>query len=173
MATFGDAAMVIAASSPYSRSGILWEAFRKYHGTDDKSNLVWQAPTRVMNPTVSQAFIDAEIERDPASAAAEYGAEFRSDIAEFVALEVLESCTAHGVFEIAPLPRIDYVAFVDPSGGSSDSFTLAISHREADGSLILDAIRERPEQEEQAGGAETHAQAAEEIWLCPRQARHG
>ena len=30
-----------------------------------------------------------------------------------------------------------------------------------------------PEQEEQAGGAQIDAQAAEEIWLCPRQARHG
>jgi hypothetical protein len=143
MATFGDAAMVIAASSPYSRSGILWEAHRKYFGVDDKSNLVWQAATRVMNPTVAQSFIDGEIERDPASAAAEYGAEFRSDIAEFVALEVLEACTARGTYEIPPLPRIDYVAFCDPSGGSSDSMTLAISHRESDGSLILDAIRER------------------------------
>jgi hypothetical protein len=30
-----------------------------------------------------------------------------------------------------------------------------------------------PEQEEQAGRAQIDAQAAEEIWLCPRQARHG
>jgi putative transposase len=29
-----------------------------------------------------------------------------------------------------------------------------------------------PDQEEQAGGAQIDAQAAEEIWLCPRQARH-
>ena len=95
-----------------------------------------------MNPTVPQDFIDAEFKRDQASAAAEYGAQFRSDIAEFVSLEVLEACTADGVFEIAPLTDIPYVAFVDPSGGSSDSFTLAISHREPDGALILDCIRE-------------------------------
>jgi hypothetical protein len=30
----------------------------------------------------------------------------------------------------------------------------------------------RTEQEKQVGGAETHAQAFEEIPLCPRQARH-
>jgi hypothetical protein len=34
-----------------------------------------------------------------------------------------------------------YVAFTDPSGGSADSFTLAIAHRDAD-SLILDVVRE-------------------------------
>lgn len=34
-----------------------------------------------------------------------------------------------------------YVAFVDPSGGSSDSFTLAISHVEGK-TTVLDAVRE-------------------------------
>jgi hypothetical protein len=142
MATFGRDAMVIAGSSPYGRSGTLWDAYKKFHGQDDPHNLVWQAATRTMNPSVPQDFVDAEYERDPISAEAEYGANFRSDIAEFVSLAVLEACRADGIFEIAPLPDIDYSAFVDPSGGSSDSFTLAISHREADGSLILDCVRE-------------------------------
>lgn len=120
MATFGSDAMVIAGSSPYSRHGALWDAFKRFHGKDDPHNLVWQAETRVMNPSVPQEFIDAEYERDPASAAAEYGAQFRSDIAEFVSLDVIESCVPDGVFEIAPLPDVRYVAFVDPSGGSSN-----------------------------------------------------
>jgi hypothetical protein len=142
MATFGDDALVIAGSSPYSRSGVLWSAYKRFHGQDDPHNLVWQAPTRVMNPSVGQDFVDREYERDPASAAAEYGALFRSDIAEFVPLEVLEACTPDGLFEIAPLSSIRYTAFVDPSGGSSDSFTLGIAHRETDGAIILDCVRE-------------------------------
>jgi len=142
MATFSDEAMVIAGSSPYSRTGVLWEAYRRYHGKDDPHNLVWQAPTRVMNPSVPQSFVDSEYERDPASAAAEYGAQFRSDIAEFVSLAAIEACTPDGLFEIAPLSNIYYVAFVDPSGGSSDSFTLAITHRERDGVIVLDCLRE-------------------------------
>jgi hypothetical protein len=125
MATFGDDGLVITGSSPYSRKGLLWDAYRKWHGKDDPHNLVWVAPTRVMNPSVPQSFIDAEYERDPASATAEYGANFRSDIAEFVSLAVLEACTAEGLFEIPPLPLVNYNAFVDPSGGSSDSMTLA------------------------------------------------
>jgi hypothetical protein len=141
MATFGSDAMVIAGSSPYARRGVLWDAFRRWHGKDDARNLVWQAATRTMNPTVRQEFVDAEFERDPASAAAEYGANFRSDVAEFVDLAVLEACTADGVFEIPPLPDIRYVAFVDPSGGSSDSMTLAIAHHD-DGVAVLDCVRE-------------------------------
>jgi hypothetical protein len=141
MATFGFDAMVIAGSSPYARRGVLWDAFKRWHGKDDARNLVWQAVTRVMNPTVPQDFIDAEFERDPASAAAEFGAEFRSDIAEFVSLDVLEACTADGVFELQPVPGTAYLAFCDPSGGSSDSMTLAISHHE-DGCAVLDCVRE-------------------------------
>jgi hypothetical protein len=95
-----------------------------------------------MNPTVPQDFIDAEYERDAASANAEYGAEFRSDVAEFVSMDVLDACTANGVFELPPISGASYVAFVDPSGGSSDSMTLAIAHRDKFGYGILDAIRE-------------------------------
>ncbi len=35
-----------------------------------------------------------------------------------------------------------YSAFVDPSGGSSDSMTLAVAHAEPDGRAVLDAVRE-------------------------------
>jgi hypothetical protein len=143
MATFGHDGMVIAASSPYARRGVLWDSYKRFHGQDDPHNLVWQAATRVMNPSVSQAFIDAEYARDPASAQAEYGAEFRSDIAEFVSLDVIESCVELGLHEIAPLKSISYVAFCDPSGGSSDSMTLAIAHKNDDGVIILDCIREQ------------------------------
>jgi hypothetical protein len=141
MATFPDA-MIIAASSPYAKRGILWDAHKRYYGKDDPGTLVWRAATRVMNPTISEDFVAAEYERDPASAAAEYGANFRSDIAAFVDLAVLEACTADGVFELPPISGMNYVAFADPSGGSSDSMTLAIAHREDDGVAVLDCIRE-------------------------------
>ena len=36
-----------------------------------------------------------------------------------------------------------YLAFVDPSGGSNDSMTLAIGHRGQDGRAIVDVVRER------------------------------
>ena len=143
MATFGSDAMVIAGSSAYARRGVLWDAFKRWYGKDDARNLVWQAATRVINPTVPQEFVDAEFERDAASAAAEYGAEFRSDIAAFVDLAVLEACTADGLFEIPPMSGASYVAFGVPSGGSSDAMTPAIAHREDDdGVTILDCVRE-------------------------------
>jgi hypothetical protein len=134
--------MMLCASSPYARRGALWEAYRRHFGKDGDPVLVWQAPTRVMNCTVPQSIISEATERDPASAAAEYGAEFRTDIESFVSREVIDAAVVPGRYELPPVPGIAYVAFVDPSGGSADSMTLAVAHMQAD-RVVIDAIRER------------------------------
>ena len=137
-------AMMLCASSPYARRGELWRTYREHHGRDDAPVLVWNADTRTMNPSVPQSVIDAAHERDPVSAAAaEYGAEFRRDIEAFLAIEAIEACTRAGPLELPPVPGTSYVAFVDPSGGSSDSMTLAIGHRAPDGLAVVDVVRER------------------------------
>jgi hypothetical protein len=136
-------AMLLCASSPYARRGALWDAWRKHFGRNDDPALVWKAATRTMNPTVPQSVIDAAMEVDPANAAAEYGAEFRTDIAAFIAREVIDAAIMSGRHELPPVSGTSYAAFVDPSGGSSDSFTLAIAHGGKDGRGILDVIRER------------------------------
>jgi hypothetical protein len=96
-----------------------------------------------MNPGVPQSYIDRHIAQDAARAWAEYGAQFRSDIEGFVSQEVLEGAIVPDRYELPPMRGISYSAFVDPSGGSSDSMTLAIAHRVKDGCTILDAVRER------------------------------
>jgi hypothetical protein len=141
MATIPNA-MLLCASSPYARRGALWDAHRRHFGKDGDPTLVWQAPTRTMNPTVPQRVIDEATERDSASAAAEYGAQFRSDVESFVNREAVEACVSVGVRERAPMSRVTYSAFVDPSGGSADSMTLAIGHRQDD-IVVVDALRER------------------------------
>jgi hypothetical protein len=134
--------MLLCASSPYARRGALWEAYRRHFGQPSPV-LVWKADTRTMNPTVPQAVIDEATETDPANAAAEYGGEFRGDIESFVSREAIDAAVVPGRFELAPLMGVAYVAFVDPSGGSSDAMTLAIAHGDKDGRAILDAVRER------------------------------
>jgi hypothetical protein len=94
-----------------------------------------------MNPTVPQAEIDAEMEKDPANAMAEYMAEFRTDIESFIGIEAVRDCIAEGVRERQPLRQLRYWGFCDPSGGSNDAMTLAICHKEGS-TVILDAIRE-------------------------------
>lgn len=135
-------AMLLCASSPYARRGALWEAWRKGYGKESASALVWQAATRVMNPSVPQSLLDAAKEADPANAAAEYEAQFRSDIEAFVSREVVEACIEHGRYENPPSRRQRFNAFVDPSGGSRDSMTMAIAHRDGSDN-VLDLLRER------------------------------
>ena len=53
-----------------------------------------------------------------------------------------ECLTRVDVRERPPLPNIAYRGFVDPSGGRSDSMALAIAHRDANMSVVIDAIRE-------------------------------
>jgi hypothetical protein len=134
-------AMFLAASSPYARRGELYAAHRRYFGSEDAPVLVWRAPTRTMNPTVPQHFIDAEAERDPARASAEYMAEFGTDVEGFVNREVVDAAVMPGRHELPPDRRCRYVGFVDPSGGARDSFTVAVAHRDSDGNVILDLER--------------------------------
>lgn len=141
LATIPGAAL-ICASSPYARRGALWDAHRRYHGKDDAPVLVWQAQTRDMNPSIPQRVITEAYARDPASASAEYGAQFRSDIESLLTREAVAAVIDDGVRE-RPFDRTHrYFGFVDPSGGSSDAMTLAVAHREGD-VVVLDAVRER------------------------------
>jgi hypothetical protein len=132
--------MLLCASSPYARRGALWEAYRK-HFAQAEGPLVWQAATRVMNPTVSQAYIVGEYEKDPVSAAAEFGAQFRTDIESYISREAVEAAVDWGVLERGPIDGKRYAAFTDPSGGSGDSFALAITHKDGEEG-ILDCVRE-------------------------------
>jgi len=137
-------ALLIGISSPYARRGVLWDMHRRHYGQDGDV-LVWQAPTRAMNPTVDERVIAEAYEADEASAAAEYGAEFRRDIESFITREAVEAVVVPDRRELPPLSALSYVGFVDPSGGSSDSMTLAIAHQEQRGDqvvVVLDAVRE-------------------------------
>src|SRR5205823_12766735 len=55
--------------------------------------------------------------------------------------EAVEAVIEPGQLELPPMQGVTYCAFVDPSGGSQDSFTLAIAHK--DGAVaVLDLVRE-------------------------------
>jgi hypothetical protein len=144
LATIPDA-IILMASSPYSRRGVLWDAWNRYHGKNDAPVLTWKAATTDMhdNPRM-RAFVAAAYERDAVSAGAEFGADFRSDLEAFVSADVISSVTIPGRHELPPVTGITYRAFTDPAGGSGgDSFTIAVAHRDKEGRAILDVARER------------------------------
>ena len=141
LATTGG--LLAAISSPHAKRGELYSTFKRHFGpTGHPSILVAKAPSRTMNPSLSQRVVDRAYEEDPEAASAEYGAEFRGDLAIFVSRDAIEACVATGVLVRAPIEGVTYFGFVDPSGGSSDSMTMAIAHNEG-GRVVLDCIGER------------------------------
>jgi hypothetical protein len=141
LATTGGPLIII--SSPYGRRGELWDAFRRHYGQEgDPLVLVAKGPSRAFNPTLKQSVVDRAYAKDAAVASAEYGGEFRVDIEALLTREAIESCVEVGVRERGFISGNSYFAFVDPSGGSADSMTMAVGHREKD-VVVVDAIRER------------------------------
>lgn len=132
--------LLLAISTPYSKSGILWEAFKKYHGKEDGRRLVWTAGTLAMNPTYNEDVIREAITEDAASARSEYEAVFRADLETFVNVEALDAVIVPERRELPFVFGLKYSAFCDPSGGRVDSMTLAIVHRE-DEKIIQDVVR--------------------------------
>jgi hypothetical protein len=143
MATIPNS-MLLCASSPYAKRGALWETYCRHYGKDSDV-LVWQAPTRTMNPTVAQSFVDRATEDDPASAASEYGAQFRNDLEAFVLHEVVEAAIAPGRYELPPMSGTSYIGYADAAGGSGgDSFTAAVAHRDRlTKRIVVSALHEK------------------------------
>lgn len=132
---FPGGGTLLVGSTPYRMQGILHDGWKAYYGQDDPEVLVWQAPTRF-----DQRTIDREIAKSPGPKTAEYMALFRADVSDFISLEMLQKCLQVGVRERGYHSTLNDSAFLDPSGGGKDAFTLAICHREDD-VIILDLIR--------------------------------
>jgi hypothetical protein len=138
---------LIAITSPYARRGWCWRMYRAYHGSQPNSQpaeLVWQAPSRVMNPTLPVKVIEDAMRDDYAAAKSEYLAEFRDDVAAYVDRGVVEAATDAGTPERLPRPHTAYVAFADMSGGRSDAAALAVAHREGEQTIIDYARQWKP-----------------------------
>jgi hypothetical protein len=133
--------ILLLASSPYAKRGELHTAYRRHYGKDGARVLVWKADTATMNPRIDPAIIAEAYESDPEAARAEYGADFRDDLADFITRETVDAITCWGRKELPPDPGVTHAAFCDVSGGSSDAMTVAIAHL-ADNMGILDAVLE-------------------------------
>jgi hypothetical protein len=137
--------LLIMASSPYAQRGELYNVYRRHFGKDDALVLVAKAASMVMNPSEDlKPVIDEAYELDPESAAAEWGANFRSDLVSYVSDEAVEAVIVWGRTELLPEPGIEYRAFGDLSGGGADAMVLAIGHISRRGTCVLDAILEFP-----------------------------
>jgi len=134
-------AMLLGITSPHRKSGLAYERWREHYGRDGDI-LVVRLPSLRLNPTIDSRIIDDAMLRDPQVARAEWLAEWRDDLAQFLDRQVVEAAVDVGVAVRAAVPGVRYHCFADPSGGASDSFTLAVAHVERD-VAVLDCLVER------------------------------
>ncbi len=133
---------LIILSSPHAQVGALYDLHRRYYGRPDAAVLVWQASAPTMNPLLAADYLERMRETDPAAYRSEVLGHFRDDVSSFVTRETVDGCVIPDRHVLPPATGVVYCGFVDPSGGSSDAFTLAIAHQEGE-RVVLDVIRER------------------------------
>ena len=125
--------LLCVVSSPYARKGVLWTAWQKHHDQPDGDVVFVQASTLDLNPTFDQRAVAKAYEEDPASAQAEFGAQFRTDVESFISREAIDAVVVPGRVELPRVAGVRHVGFLDFAGGGSigaDSAVLAIAHTE-------------------------------------------
>jgi hypothetical protein len=145
LATLGGSLVVI--SSPHRRRGVLFDAYEKFFAHDEEPCLYVQASSTTLNPTLNQATIDRAISNDPEGGASEWLGHFRTDSREYLRDELIDAATVTARIELPFQSGRRYIAFVDMSGGVTDSACLAISHKEPGTRaevVILDQLHEAP-----------------------------
>src|SRR5262249_28742205 len=106
---------------------------KELHGNEESEDLCWFAASTVMNPNLPMHVVERALAKDSARAGAEYLNRWREDLVDFIPADVVEGCTDFNVYERPPRRDVNYCAHSDPAGGTgTDSFTIAIAHREHD-----------------------------------------
>jgi hypothetical protein len=139
-----DTTRLIKISTPYMKSGVLYDDYKNHYAKDTEDILVWRAPSRFMNPTLKEARLERERRLDPLRFSREYQAEFAEDLESFLPSAWIEQATIHDRRELPPVQGKQYSAGCDATGLSdsptADAFTLSVCHREND-LVIQDVLR--------------------------------
>jgi hypothetical protein len=136
--------MSIMISTVHKRSGLLHQRVKDNFGKASDDTLVVLGTTQQFNPLFDAKIIARQIEEDPQRYSAEYNSIWRDDLASFISRELLDAAVDRGVVVRPPSFDVHYHAFADSSGNRHDSFTMAISHREKDGTAVLSYERKPP-----------------------------
>jgi hypothetical protein len=132
---------LLGLSSPHARRGHLFDMFTRHYG-HDSDVLVIKAQHSQLNPTIDPKIIERALAEDPEAARAEWFGEFRGDVSQWLADELIDAALEG---RTGGTKRSE-VAFVDMSGGRHDASALAIAHGEdaagptAPPRLVLDVL---------------------------------
>jgi hypothetical protein len=134
---------LVALSSPYLSSGLIWDLHRRYYGKPDAGLLYWVASGPAMNPKLDAKFLEHLREVDAEGARAEIDGEFLQNTSALLDEDALMAAVDVGVASRPPEPGVTYAAFMDWATGSKaggDAATIAIGHRDRQSVAVLDAV---------------------------------
>src|SRR5207245_7993917 len=75
---------LVKISTPYMKSGVLHDDFKRAFGQDDPDLLLWRASSLLMNPSLRAERLERERRLDPSRFAREYEAVFIEDVTTFL-----------------------------------------------------------------------------------------
>jgi hypothetical protein len=131
---------LVKISTPSAKVGVIWDDYNAGFGKDNPDLLVWQAATRLMNPTISEERLAPEARRDLHNFTREYEALFSDETEGAIPGPWIEAAIIPHRVILPPVDGYHYLAAVDPSGGAADEFTLVILHVK-DGRFVIDMVR--------------------------------
>jgi hypothetical protein len=134
--------LLLGISSAHRRTGPMFKNYEQFFAKNGAQVLFWKSTSLQMNLTLSRAAIALARLRDPQSAKSEYDSQWRDDLSSFLSEQVVDSCIVKNRRLVPFQKRFQYHAFVDPSGGRSDSMTMCLSHEE-NGKVVVDLLEER------------------------------
>jgi len=135
---------LVKISSPYMKSGLLYDDYKRYYAQDDEDVLVWMASSQLMNPAIENSRLEAMRRKDPTRFEREYMAEFAEDLESFLLTAWIEAAIVQGRYELPYAQGHKYAAGCDTSGlgggKNPDAFTMSICHQEND-VIVQDYLR--------------------------------
>ncbi|MBS1722388.1 MAG: hypothetical protein JSS66_05215 [Armatimonadetes bacterium] len=132
LATFGQDGKTVCISNPLYEMG---EFYKLYSSSFERDHvLMFQVPTAICNPTVTQSYLEQKRKDEPESYSMHFEAQFATSSRDpFLPPEAVNAAflryEGRGRQEIG-MPAIPYYAHLDPAY-NSDMYALAIVHAEA------------------------------------------
>jgi hypothetical protein len=126
---------LVKISTPYMKSGLVYEDFSRAFGQPDPDLLVWRSTTTLMNPAITTGRLEQQRRLDPVRFSREFEAEFADDVSAFLPRDWIDAAVRLGRFQLPPNPKLRARAAIDPSGGGRDAFTFAIVFEMPDGTV--------------------------------------
>jgi hypothetical protein len=128
---------LLLASSPWSKSGPIYDAFKKRD--EHPETLVLKMTSIQGNPTLNAELLEIDRQRDPERFDREMNANFYESATVLLQADAVDACTVEGRWEVPPKSDALYKAGLD-AGFRSDCFGFSLTHSEGE-KVIIDVVR--------------------------------